>query len=297
MPDAVHEEPNRVLPYGPAPPKDRFLPAPLTIATWNINSIRLRLPLVQQFLSRHSPEVLCLQETKCRDAEFPLNAVRDLGFDHIEIAGQKGYHGVAVFSKLPIESVDRGRFCRNGHARHMAVRFGAAAGAVAGLTVHNFYVPAGGDDPDPDTNPKFAHKLDFLEEMARGPSEGTLAARRAVVVGDLNIAPLEQDVWNHKALLKVVSHTPVETEGLGRVLRAGPWIDALRTAVPPSQKLYTWWSYRSPDWNAADKGRRLDHIWISPDLLPALGAVTVLREARGWDKPSDHVPVMAQLHL
>lgn len=124
-----------------------------------------------------------------------------------------------------------------------------------------------------------------------------MTPERAVVVGDLNIAPLETDVWSHKALLKVVSHTPVEVEGLRRVQAAGGWIDAMRDHTPPSEKLYTWWSYRSPDWQAADKGRRLDHVWLSPDLRGHLRAVTVTREARGWDRPSDHVPVMAELRL
>ena len=270
---------------------------PLTIATWNINSIRLRMPLVEQFVARGLPDILCLQETKCRDGEFPYRALRDLGFDHIEIAGQKGYHGVAVLSRLPIGQVDRGPFCRHGHARHLAVTLGEGAGSAAGLTIHNFYVPAGGDDPDPEANPKFAHKLHFLDCMARGPLEMSLSAKRAVVVGDLNIAPLETDVWNHKALLKVVSHTPVEVESLSRVQAAGPWFDAMRAHIPAQEKLYTWWSYRSPDWAAADKGRRLDHVWLSPDLVPTLGSIAVLKEARGWDRPSDHVPVTATLNL
>ncbi len=118
---------------------------PLTIATWNINSIRLRMPLLAQFVAGGLPDVLCLQETKCRDAEFPYGAVRDLGFEHVEISGQKGYHGVAVLSRLPIARVDRGPFCRHGHARHLAVTLGEGAGAAAGITIHNFYVPAGGD--------------------------------------------------------------------------------------------------------------------------------------------------------
>ena len=92
------------------------------------------------------------------------------------------------------------------------------------------------------------------------------AAGRAILVGDLNIAPLEHDVWSHKALLSVVSHTPIEVEKLDRAQAAGPWVDALRKFVPADQKLYTWWSYRSPDWAAADKGRRLDHVWVSPAL-------------------------------
>ncbi len=270
---------------------------PLSIATWNINSIRLRLPLLKQFLERGRPDILCLQETKCRDAEFPFSAVRELGYDHIEIAGQKGYHGVATLSRLPIANSERSAFCRHDHARHLAITLGEGAGSAAGVTIHNFYVPAGGDEPDPEINPKFAHKLDFLDAMARGPAEGRLMPERAIIVGDLNIAPLEADVWSHKALLKVVSHTPIEVERLGRVQSAGGWIDAMRVAVPPPEKLYTWWSYRSPDWAAADKGRRLDHVWLSPDLASSLGQISIVKAARGWDRPSDHVPVVVELAL
>ena len=269
----------------------------LKIASWNINSIRLRLPLLKQFVERDRPDVICLQETKVRDAHFPFSATRELGYEYVEIAGQKGYHGVAILSRLPIATVERGPFCRHGHARHLAVTLAEGAGLAAGLTLHNFYVPAGGDEPDPEINPKFAHKLHFLDEMARAPASGTLSTRRSILVGDLNIAPLETDVWSHKALLRVVSHTPVEVEALLNVQAAGGWVDALRRRVPPEVKLYTWWSYRSPDWAAADKGRRLDHAWLSPDLSDALGEVEVVKAARGWDRPSDHVPVTVALHL
>ena len=269
----------------------------LTIASWNINSVRLRMPIVKRFAETARPDILCLQETKVRDEDFPFSDLRELGYDHIEISGQKGYHGVAILSRLPLEEVTRGPFCREGHARHISARIGAGTGAAAGLRIHNFYVPAGGDEPDPAVNPKFDHKLDFLDAMTRGPAERHLVPERAVVVGDLNIAPLETDVWSHKALLKVVSHTPVEVEAFARVRAAGGWVDAMRERIPPAEKLYTWWSYRSPDWSAGDKGRRLDHVWLSPDLLDGLGAIRVFREARGWDKPSDHVPVTAELRL
>ncbi len=267
----------------------------LTVTTWNINSIRIRLPLIRQFLATCRPDILCLQEIKCRDAEFPWNEVRGLGFEHVEISGQKGYHGVAVLSRLPLATVEKGAFCRHGHARHIAVTLGADAGTAAGVTIHNFYVPAGGDVPDPALNPKFEHKLHFMDCMMAGPTR--LRATRAVLVGDLNVAPLETDVWSHKALLSVVSHTPVEVDLFGRVQAAGPWVDAMREKFDPAEKLFTWWSYRSPDWESADKGRRLDHVWLSPDLRDNLEAITVHKEARGWEKPSDHVPVTAVLQL
>jgi len=269
----------------------------LTLATWNINSVRLRIDLVRRLLAEHEPDVLCLQETKCRDAEFPLAAFHEAGYAFSAINGQKGYHGVAILSKLPLADVTRRDFCDKGDARHIAVNILPGGEGGPSITVHNFYVPAGGDEPDPEINPKFAHKLAFLDEMTDWIGSAKVARDNAIMVGDLNIAPLESDVWSHKQLLKVVSHTPIEVERLGRVFDAGPWVDALRHYVPPSEKLYTWWSYRAADWAKADKGRRLDHIWVSQSLKPHLGGMKILRESRGWERPSDHVPVFVHLDL
>ena len=265
-----------------------------TIATWNINSVRLRIGLVARYLDEHRPDVLCLQETKCPDANFPHAAFRDAGYPHIAISGQKGYHGVAVVSRVPFTGSSTRDFCSKGDARHLRVGLG---GKAEGVELHNFYVPAGGDEPDPEINPKFAHKLAFIDEMAEWATENKADGRRAILVGDLNIAPLEHDVWSHRALINVVSHTPVEVEKLKRAQAAGAWVDALRKFVPADQKLYTWWSYRSPDWSNANKGRRLDHIWVSPALEPAVESMQVLREARGWERPSDHAPVKATFSL
>ncbi|WP_136658100.1 exodeoxyribonuclease III [Nitratireductor sp. XY-223] len=266
-----------------------------TVATWNINSVRLRLPLVLDLLEAYRPDVLCLQETKCPNGSFPGSELRKRGYGHIEIHGQKGYHGVAIISKLPLSDVQRKDFCEKGDTRHISAVVNSGGRSIR---LHNFYVPAGGDEPDPAVNPKFAHKLGFLDEMKALHAE---AERKdgvsSILVGDLNIAPLETDVWSHKQLLRVVSHTPVETEGLNEVQERGAWVDLVRQHVPPEEKLFTWWSYRARDWDLADKGRRLDHIWSSADLSPALRDVTVLREARGWERPSDHVPVFAHFRF
>jgi exodeoxyribonuclease-3 len=270
--------------------------ARLTLSTWNINSVRLRIDLVTRFLETVQPDVLCLQETKCPDDAFPAKALKKLGYDHLAINGQKGYHGVAVLSRLPFDGISIRGFCGKGDSRHIAVTLGDKAGLRDPVTLHNFYVPAGGDEPDPEINPKFAHKLAFLDEM-EACDELRPGAGRAILVGDLNVAPLEHDVWSHKQLLKVVSHTPVECERLTRVQRAGAWVDPMRVFVPEPTKVYTWWSYRSPNWAVADKGRRLDHVWVSPELGDRVSSIAVAREARGWDRPSDHVPVTATLEL
>ena len=186
----------------------------MKIATWNINSVRHRINLVTRFLREHQPDVLCLQETKVINELFPRAPLAKLGYEHQAIHGQKAYHGVAVISRLPFRKTGTQDFCREGHARHMAVSF------ENGVELHNFYVPAGGDIPDPAKNDKFAHKLHFLGEMEK--FFGRRKAHRkdpVVLVGDLNVAPLENDVWSHKQLLDVVSHTPVETRLLGEARR------------------------------------------------------------------------------
>ena len=261
---------------------------PFTLATWNINSIRLREALVAKLLTEEAPDILCLQECKSPVEKMPLETFRALGYAHCVARGQKGYNGVAILSKLPIEDAGDRDFATLGHARHVAARL------ENGVTIHNFYVPAGGDIPDRAQNPKFGQKLDFLTDMTHW-----FAAERphkAILVGDLNIAPREDDVWNHKQLLKIVSHTPVEVEHLGAVQEAGGWVDVTRQDIP-SGRLYSWWSYRAADWDAADKGRRLDHVWATPDISGAAHGSRILRAVRGWEQPSDHAPVLATFDL
>ncbi|EFL88119.1 exodeoxyribonuclease III [Ahrensia sp. R2A130] len=262
---------------------------PFSIATWNINSVRLRIGLVEKFLAEHQPDVLCLQEIKCVNELFPADAFTAAGYPHHAVHGQKGYHGVATVSKHPLTETASADYVAMGDTRHVECIVQSPGGPVR---MHNFYVPAGGDVADPAVNPKFDHKMKFIEEMkALGCDDGDVPA---ILVGDLNIAPLETDVWSHKQLLKVVSHTPVETDGLNEVMAKGGWTDLIRQHIPAEDILFTWWSYRSKDWDAADKGRRLDHIWSSPKLASSLSKIEVLREARGWEKPSDHVPVIAR---
>lgn len=268
---------------------------PLSIATWNINSVRLRLDLVAKFVKAARPDILCLQETKCPDDRFPLKRFKRLGYTHAALNGQKGYHGVAVLSRLPFDSVAIDNYCDKSDCRHISVVLGERAGLRDPITLHNFYVPAGGDEPDPAANPKFAHKLAFLDEMAGRDDLAATNGARAVLVGDLNVAPLEHDVWSHKQLLNIVSHTPIECEKLTAVQKKGGWIDVARAFVPEPAKLFTWWSYRSPNWVAADKGRRLDHIWVAPALGDRLVSMHIARGARGWERPSDHVPVTATI--
>jgi exodeoxyribonuclease-3 len=261
---------------------------PLSVATWNINSVRLRLDLVKRLLNEVQPDVLCLQETKTPDEHFPKEAFEKLGYKYQLVHGMKGYNGVAVISRVPIEEPSTRDWCQRKDCRHGIVKL------PGGIELHNVYIPAGGDIPDPEANPKFAHKLQFVDEITTWFGEHRNGAAK-ILVGDLNIAPLETDVWSHKQLLDVVSHTPQETTRLNKLLDMGGFTDAVRHFVPPEQKLFTWWSYRNRDWAASNRGRRLDHVWVTPNLVPQLTTAEVMRDARSWEKGSDHVPVVVRL--
>ena len=258
------------------------------ICTWNINSVRLREGLVAKLLAEESPDILCLQECKSPVEKIPVEQFVALGYSHMVARGQKGYNGVAILSKRPLQDAGSVDFAGLGHARHVAARL------ENGVTIHNCYVPAGGDIPDRDENEKFGQKLDFLTHMRDDFHKDRPA--KAILVGDLNIAPREDDVWNHKSLLKIVSHTPIEVEHLAQTQDAGRFVDITRQDIP-SGLLYSWWSYRAADWDSADKGRRLDHIWATPDIAGAAHGSRILRAARGWEQPSDHAPVFATFDL
>ena len=269
-------------------------PMRLRLCTWNVNSVRLRHEQVARFVREQAPDVVCMQEIKCRDGEFPLNAFVEMGLPHVRIKGQKGWHGVAIASRLPLEDAPPLDVCREGHAR-------CVSAVVAGIEIHNFYIPAGGDTPDREANPKFDHKLDFYEkltaEMAARDPQAPL-----VISGDLNVAPGEHDVWNHKYMSKIVSHTPVEVEAMEKLKASAGFIDLVRAAIPDPQKLFSWWSYRAADFRASNRGLRLDHLWVTPGLKDAahrLGAASarVHDDVRAWERPSDHAPVSADLVL
>lgn len=266
----------------------------LRIASWNINSVRPRTGMVARFVREQAPDVLMLQEIKCQNDQFPREAFEAMGLPHLKLAGQKGWHGVAIASALPLEDAPRLDVCREGHARCVSAR-------VAGIELQNLYIPAGGDLPDPELNSKFAHKLDFFSKLTaemgrRDPNDPLLIA------GDLNVAPGEYDVWSHKQLLRIVSHTPVEMEAMAALKASARFIDPVREAFPEPQKLYSWWSYRSPDHTVTDKGRRLDHIWVTPGLRDATfrqgcAAARIHADVRSWPSPSDHAPVSIDLIL
>jgi exodeoxyribonuclease III len=260
---------------------------PIRIASWNINSVRFRIEIVERYLREDAPDILCLQETKVVDGDFPEGAFRQLGYNHMAVNGQPMHHGVAIISKIPLLNKRVHDWQANGEARHVGVD-------VAGVRLENVYVPAGGEVADRNANAKFGQKLDFLERMTAW--SGAIS-QPTILTGDFNVAPLETDVWSHKQLVNVVSHTAIEIEALGKLQAAGQWVDLARKFVPPEQPLFTWWSYRAQDWETSNRGRRLDHMWATPDVHDRAVAHTVVKPCRGWSKPSDHVPIVTEFHL
>jgi exodeoxyribonuclease III len=260
----------------------------MKIASWNINSVRARIDIVERFLREMAPDILCLQETKVENHIYPAKPFRDLGYHHLILNGQKMHHGVAIISKVPLVEDRKYDWQNNGEARHVGVRL------PNGVLLENVYVPAGGDVADREINPKFGQKLDFLERMTEW---GSKLKDPTIIVGDFNIAPLENDVWAHKPLLNVVSHTPIEVETLARFQASHDWVDLGRRFIPEPEKLFTWWSYRSPDWEASDRGRRLDHMWASPSVAEKAIAHQVHKDCRNWGKPSDHIPIVTEFAM
>lgn len=259
----------------------------MRIATWNINSIRLRINSLVDFATKFNPDIIALQETKVEDVSFPTIACISMGYPHIRMIGEKSYNGVAILSKYPIEESFSLSFY-NEQKRHIAVKAG-------GIEIHNFYVPAGGDEPDININQKFKHKLAYLDMMHEWFMNNRIKDDKIILVGDLNIAPLEHDVWSSKTLKNTISHTDIERRLLTRNMQEFGFIDAPRKFVDESDKLYSWWSYRSPNWEASDRGRRLDHIWVSKALDDSLKGTLSVKDMRKHLQPSDHVPVIVDL--
>tara|TARA_Y100001970_G_scaffold294127_1_gene447225 strand:+ start:75924 stop:76709 length:786 start_codon:yes stop_codon:yes gene_type:complete len=257
----------------------------MRIISWNINSVRLRIDHVTRLVSQFNPDVLCLQEIKVTNENYPLASFKKMGFDYNSIFGQKGYHGVSTHSKFPITKSQKKYWCNKKDSRHLITLLDNE------IELHNFYIPAGGEIPDPKINEKFAYKLNFLDELAEWSKEIGKSDKK-IMLGDLNVAPLETDVWSHKKLLTVVSHTPEEVNRLNTVMEEGKWIDAVRKFVTPEKQLYSWWSYRNKNWEESDKGRRLDHMWVTKPLEKKVKNAFIEKSVRHWDRPSDHAPVI-----
>ncbi len=260
-------------------------PQTIKIASWNINSVRARVEIVERFLVDYAPDILCLQETKVVNGTFPEGLFRRLGYNHQMLNGQPMHHGVAILSKIPMRDDDRLDWQANGEARHIGVRLDN------GLRIENVYIPAGGEEPDRTINHKFGQKLDFLERMIDWSSKLDVPT---LLLGDFNVAPLECDVWSPQAARQC------RQPHAGRMRPAGPAAGKPRLGrsrpqiLSPARGLYTWWSYRAADWAKSDKGRRLDHMWVSPSIADKAISHVVAEDVRGWMRPSDHAPLITE---
>ena len=267
--------------------------ANIRLATWNVNSIRIRLELLRKLVEQYHPDIICLQEVKAKPEDFPFDEVKSLGYPHIALYSQAGYNGVAILSKQAFCGECKHNWVGKEDARHISVFL------PNNIELDNIYIPAGGDIPDPIANLSFAHKLTFMDDIAEywENHRSDYAGQKKIICGDFNVAPYENDVWNHKQLLKIVSHTPIEVERLSRLRKSLDFIDIAREFHPEPEKLYSWWSYRNPNWQTNNKGRRLDPIWVTPALKDNLQAYQIVTEARAWDRPSDHVPVIVDFRF
>ena len=258
----------------------------MKIVTWNVNSVRTRIDHLINLIKKYSPDIVCLQETKVIGDSFPEKKFLEFGYFSY-FHGTPSYNGVAILSKIRAQKIQSYNFCGKKDARHIQINLGPCQ-------IHSIYVPAGGDLPDPKLNDKFKHKLTFLDEMDKWSAK---LEKKNILCGDLNIAPLEDDVWSHKSLENVVSHTKIEREKLIEIIKNSKWIDCVREFINPPENVYTWWSYRSPDFTKNNRGRRLDHIWISESMAKDLKGVQILKEFRKLNKPSDHVPIIIDLKI
>jgi exodeoxyribonuclease-3 len=263
----------------------------MKIATWNINSVRLRENLLLKLLEDENIDIICLQETKTENQFFPTANFKKAGFNHLYFEGEKSYNGVAIISKTPLKNNKRVKIF-NDDKRHVSTYVETKNIA---FELHNFYIPAGGDIPDVKENPKFNHKLNFVDEAGEYFYKNHKANDNIIILGDFNIAPYEHDVWSHKQLLDVVSHTPIEVEKLSKFRESIDFLDVARKFVPENEKLYSWWSYRNKDWKKSNRGRRLDHIWVTGEIKNKLKKFEILNYTRDWKQTSDHVPVVIEI--
>lgn len=263
------------------------------LATWNVNSIRIRLELLKKLIEAENPDIICLQEVKAKEEDFPFADIRAMGYPEIALYGMAGYNGVVILAKTPLKSPEKLNWVGKTDARHIK------AYVFDDIEINNIYIPAGGDIPDPIVNLSFAHKLTFMDDIAEYYElhKAELASKKMLLCGDFNVAPCENDVWNHKQMLKIVSHTPIEVQRLTRLRNSLDLVDVVRKLYPEPEKIYTWWSYRNPNWATNNKGRRLDHVWVSPNLSERVVSAKILKEARSWERPSDHVPLIVELKL
>lgn len=259
----------------------------MKIATWNVNSIRSRLAIAQDWLTQNPVDVLCLQETKVIDADFPREPFEALGY-HLAIAGQKSYNGVAIFSRQPLADLKIGFEPVLG-ATELDEQKRVISGVINGIRVVNLYVPNGSAVG----SEKYEYKLAWLAALKPYLSELKLENPRLCVCGDFNIALEDRDIYQPKKDNHIMA-SPPERAALRSVLELG-LTDVFRQFTP-EEGHYSWWDYRQGGFQR-DRGWRIDHIYLTPELSKQAISCTIDREPRQREKPSDHTPVIVELKL
>ncbi|MGD2132375.1 MAG: exodeoxyribonuclease III [Maricaulaceae bacterium] len=256
----------------------------MKIATWNVNSVKARLPTVLAWFDEAKPDVACLQEIKCVDDAFPRLEFEERGYN-VETHGQKTYNGVALLSKYPIEDVLKG--LPGDDSDEQARYLEAVIGGEQPVRVASIYLPNG----NPIDSEKFDYKLGWFERLRARAKELLKHEEPTVIAGDYNVIPREDDVHDPKAWEGDALFRP-ESRAAWRALLNLGYADAFM-AKDGRIHQYTFWDYQRGAWEK-DHGIRIDHLACSPQALDALETVTIHRNARSMDKPSDHVPVVAE---
>ena len=252
----------------------------MKLVTWNVNSLKVRLPQVLDWLAAHQPDVLCLQETKLEDVNFPAAEISAAGYQTV-FSGQKTYNGVAILSKTPASDVV------TAIPGFVDVQKRVLAATIAGVRVINLYIP-NGQSVDSD---KYQYKLGWLEAMTAWLTDELARHTRLALLGDFNIAPDERDVHDPKAWEGQVLFSLPEREAFRRLVDLG-LADSFRLFEQP-EKIYSWWDYRMNAFRR-NMGLRIDHILLSPALAETCKSCTIDKEARKAERPSDHAPVMVE---
>ncbi|MCU0525180.1 MAG: exodeoxyribonuclease III [Elainella sp. Prado103] len=268
----------------------------MKIATWNVNSIRSRLDHVVQWLGANPVDVLCVQETKVTDQEFPRSAIEAIGYQ-VYYSGQKSYNGVALISRAPLEEV------RAGFAPVVGSIVGEAvvgeldeqkrviSGRWDNLQIVNLYVPNGSEVG----SEKYAYKLRWLSMLRDYLQTLLLQSPHVLVCGDFNIAPEDRDIYNPTGKANHIMASPAERTALQQAILELGFVDTFRQfSEEPEQ--FTWWDYRAAAFRR-NMGWRIDHHYLSPQLSPVAIGCVIDKTPRTWEKPSDHTPVIVELNL
>ena len=260
----------------------------MRIATWNVNSVRQRLPHLTRWLTETQPDLVCLQELKCQDDTFPKLEIEALGYN-CAVLGQKTFNGVAVLSRLPLEDV---RVGLPGDANDLQARYLESVVSTPGGVVRlaSIYCPNG----NPLGTEKFPYKLNFMERLIRHAKTLLALEEPLILAGDYNIIPTDLDAknpdqWRGDALAQPESRAAFQT-----LCHLG-LTDSIR-ACAPQQELYTFWDYQAGAWQK-NNGIRIDHLLLSPEATARLQRAGIDREVRAWEKPSDHVPAWVELAI